>query len=245
MRHKIDLSKIKPRKTSKPDNISVSSSICNPCVWDRFDKIYCIHYLPYTERYENIKNELKRVGILELPQFEWYYTTNNPYYKSILQDPRVDGNNVSSKNINYTIDSLNLMNICHHNKFEHVLLLEDDLKFIDDASIIEEHIAGIPSDYDFVNFDPLYMDLKDGNETYIEVHLDNMLKKHHHGILFECITKDMDVFQTSFVAMSKNMITHVVQNDFIQLKPLDHYFVDQGTSDENYKRYVSTINLGH
>ena len=65
----IDLSKIKPRKPSKPDNISSIATpvICNPCVRDRFDKIYCIHYLPYTERFECIKSELNRIGILNLP----------------------------------------------------------------------------------------------------------------------------------------------------------------------------------
>lgn len=35
--------------------------------WNRFDRIVCVHYLPYRERFENIKKELKRVGILNLP----------------------------------------------------------------------------------------------------------------------------------------------------------------------------------
>lgn len=40
---------------------------CAGVNWSIFDKIVCIHYLPYKERLEPIKAELKRVGILDLP----------------------------------------------------------------------------------------------------------------------------------------------------------------------------------
>lgn len=63
----IDLTKLKP-SSSIIANKQTCSNIGNISeIWDRFDKIVCIHYLPYTERFENIKSELKRVGILDLP----------------------------------------------------------------------------------------------------------------------------------------------------------------------------------
>jgi hypothetical protein len=80
--------------------------------WNRFDKIVCIHYLPYKERFENIKRELKRVGILDLPQFEWCYTVDTDFYNYVLNgipDKFINGERVTPTNIKYTIDSYNLL----------------------------------------------------------------------------------------------------------------------------------------
>ena len=50
-------------------------------MWDRFDKIVCMHYLPYKqERWGHITSELERVGILNLPKFEFEYTVPSPFY---------------------------------------------------------------------------------------------------------------------------------------------------------------------
>ena len=44
---------------------------------DIFDRIWCIHYLPYRERYADIRCELDRIGILHSVNFEWHYTVEN------------------------------------------------------------------------------------------------------------------------------------------------------------------------
>jgi len=35
--------------------------------WSIFDKIYCVHYLSYADRLDSIKQQLKDVGIVDLP----------------------------------------------------------------------------------------------------------------------------------------------------------------------------------
>lgn len=35
--------------------------------WSMFDRIFCIHFLPYRERLPKIKEELGRIGVLDLP----------------------------------------------------------------------------------------------------------------------------------------------------------------------------------
>ena len=41
-------------------------------IWDVFDKIVCIHFLPYkNDRLKNIASELKRIGILNSGKFDW------------------------------------------------------------------------------------------------------------------------------------------------------------------------------
>ena len=115
----IDLTKTKPssssiaNKQSKIDNKQTCNDIGGLSeIWNRFDKIVCIHYLPYTERLENIKSELKRVGILDLPQFEFYYTIDNDFYRYILDGipkDKIDSSRMSLSNIKYTIDSYSLL----------------------------------------------------------------------------------------------------------------------------------------
>ena len=63
----IDLTKLKPSSSSVANKQTCNDFRDISEIWNRFDKIVCIHYLPYTERFGNIKSELKRVGILDLP----------------------------------------------------------------------------------------------------------------------------------------------------------------------------------
>ena len=72
-------------------------------MWNRFDKIVCIHYLPYkNERFRNIALELKRVGILGLPQFEWEFTVPNKFYEYI-RFPKGASWHISSKERQYSV----------------------------------------------------------------------------------------------------------------------------------------------
>lgn len=248
MMYKIDLSKIKPRKTSKPDNISSIATpvICNPCVWDRFDKIYCIHYLPYTERFECIKSELNRIGILNLPQFEFYYTINNPYYEEILKSDKVENGVVNRTNIKYTIDSLNCLIKCKELGYRNVLIIEDDLKFIEDVSVIEQHIKSIPSDYDFVNMDTMIYSLCKHNDVVYDTYnmLQNMRNANQKFWKFNILPIGLWLFQTSFIALSGRMIEHIIDSNIQKLKPFDWYCVNQNTNNENFNRYISTTRLG-
>lgn len=109
--------------------------------WDMFDKIVCIHYLPYEDRIEGIKSQLKRVGILDLPQFEWHYTVDNKFSKYLMDAIPPDKINkwgVCDKNIKYTIDSYVLLKQLQHFGYERVLFLEDDIMFHNDLNFIRD-----------------------------------------------------------------------------------------------------------
>lgn len=58
-------------------------------MWDRFDRIVCLHYLPYMEeRMGNITAELKRVGILDNPRFEWEFTVPIRSFTKYIKLPK-------------------------------------------------------------------------------------------------------------------------------------------------------------
>lgn len=184
---------------------------------------------------------------MNLPQFEWVFTVGNPFYSEVLNNRNVDSRFVGKHNINYTIDSLNLMIRCHEQRFNNVLIIEDDLKFIDNVMMVEKCVKSIPEDFDFVNLDPWYW-ADNGDNKIVEEQLEHLKELNRSGVMFEKFNElknGLHVFQTSFVALSDRMIYHIIQNDFVQLKPFDHYCVNQNTSDEDFNRYVSTINLGY
>lgn len=182
--------------------------------WSMFDKIICIHYLPYTERFENIKSELKRVGILDLPQFEWYETIDNNYYRYVLNgspDNRIDKGQISvnETNINYTIDSYSLLKKLLVKGYERVLIIEDDVVFHKDLGYIFDMIQNTPKDFDIVNYDPFYP-------------ISTLTKVTSNKNRF-CKYTDEKIYNTSCIAFSKHAISRIVQEQEQVLRPFDHY----------------------
>jgi hypothetical protein len=52
--------------------------------WDeKFDAIYCISLADNISRRDDLKKELKRVGILDSTVFHWKITVKNELYKYI------------------------------------------------------------------------------------------------------------------------------------------------------------------
>lgn len=242
----IDLSNIKPRKTTKikeyDECIEINHQQNNNSVWNKFDKIICIHYLPYKDRQTQITNELNRVGILNLQQFEWFYTVPNSYYEDILISSRVDRNYVNFTNINYTINTLNLLNYCKINGWKNILLIEDDFKFVDDLKLINDVISNIPNEYDVINFNyKMY-----GEQQSIQRLIEKLQDEYQNGRYFFDIKKFNNsprIFYTSCIAFSNKMVDFILEQNEQCLKPFDHYFINDN-HDPSLKCYLSTKQLG-
>jgi len=58
--------------------------------WDKFDKIYCVHYLPQTKRYLNIAKQLSKVGLLGNPKFSWKLTFDSPFYGQLQKSVKLN-----------------------------------------------------------------------------------------------------------------------------------------------------------
>ena len=50
-----------------------------------FDHIYCIHYLPYQNRYKKCLEEIVRVGIKDSGVFSWKITWDSPIFDKLYQ----------------------------------------------------------------------------------------------------------------------------------------------------------------
>jgi len=123
-------------------------------MWNRFDKIVCIHYLPYKERYRKCVDELKRVGILDLPQFEWEFTVPNVFNDLIKFPKGRIGRFFNACEKPYAIQYYTLMKKLMMLNYQKVLILEDDVTFLNDLDKVKEILDATPSDWDIVNYAP-------------------------------------------------------------------------------------------
>lgn len=185
-------------------------------MWNMFDKIVCIHYLPYKEeRFEVIKSELERVGILGLPQFEWEFTVPNKFYDYVRvpKDKTKKGHGTITPTTRpYAIQYYNLLKKCELMGYKNVLILEDDIAFMKNLDDIKRVLEATPKDWDIVNYDPFkrrgwlgagkgywghYYDLN-GNEVKV------------NDVPGEFLRYNSVVYQTSAIAYTKRAITHVL-----------------------------------
>ena len=93
--------------------------------WDRFDKIACIHYLPYmNERFSIIRSELDRIGVLNSGKFFWEFTTPNPIYDyiKIPASKNTHDKGITKATKAYTLQYYSLLKKLQHFGYDHVLI---------------------------------------------------------------------------------------------------------------------------
>ena len=196
--------------------------------WDRFDRIACIHYLPYMEeRFGTIKSELDRIGVLNSGKFFWEFTTPNPiyYYIRIPADKSTKDKGITKATKVYTLQYYSLLKKMQHFGYGHVLIFEDDVAFLNDLDRLSAIVKAAPEDYDILNLDPFrrdgwlgagkgywghYYDL-DGNEV----------KRDWDGGLY--LRYNSVVYQTSAMAFSKRGINHILESMDSKFAPIDRY----------------------
>lgn len=113
-----------------------------------FDHIYCIHFVDYKEREEELKKELKRVGILDSEIFSFKYTFRTP-----LDNTLYESYNFMRERNNewFKISMLNLA-IGHYScmkeslglGYERILIIEDDVAFLKNLDEIERILESSP-----------------------------------------------------------------------------------------------------
>ena len=105
--------------------------------WNIFDKIYCIHYLPYKERFNDIKSELSRIGLLNSSNFEFYYTVPNKYYDFLFWDKNIQSHlnlqYLNITNINYSINNIYFYSIDYKNIYDY----EMNINQLDENTLVK------------------------------------------------------------------------------------------------------------
>ena len=198
-------------------------------MWNMFDKIVCLHFIPWDdERFEATKKELKRVGILDLPQFDWELTVPNKFFEYIKipagKIQRGHGT-VTKKTLQQTLHQYTLFKKLQLQGYQRVLFLEDDIAFHKDLDFIKSILEQTPEDWDVANFDPFrrrgwlgagkgywghYYDLK-GNEVPYDWNGETFLR--YNSV----------VYNTDCVGLTGKAIAQIVERQENNLCPGDWY----------------------
>ena len=128
--------------------------------WDeKFDAIYCISLADNISRRDDLKKELKRVGILDSKVFHWKITVKNELYKYIWNNPSLKANKWwfhLTGTLNCTLEHYAVYKECLALGYKRVLILEDDVVFLKDIKEIEKAIDNIPENYDILKFNSYF-----------------------------------------------------------------------------------------
>lgn len=122
--------------------------------WSKyFDRIYCVHYLPQRERLPRLKDELKRVGILDSGVFELRYTSDSPYDEIIFKNLEYSHACVSTTNINIGLEIRRILAEAMEFGYKRILLLESDIAFLKSLEELKDALDSLPPDGDVVQLD--------------------------------------------------------------------------------------------
>jgi len=219
--------------------------------WDKlFDKMYCIHYLPYKDRIEKTKNELSYAGILDSKNFEWFYTTDNiaydMLYKKMLDmgmifkmdetdhtKPIVEGYIKNERVFNLAMNVVNLLQQAYLLGYERILVIEDDIAFLKNKRMLDDIFHSYPLDYDLVSME--YWFRNDNDYSYATS--DNRKINDHF-----CFLSREKIVNFSFVGLTRKGIKHILDGMNQKFICSDYYIANQDTYDDwKIKRAISRI----
>lgn len=122
--------------------------------WEKyFDKVICINFNEFNVRRELMEFELKRVGLLDSPVFEWMFTFNGPYEKLFTQMLKDTGTHLTSARVSCILGHLNALKKAYYSGCKRLLIIEDDERFLKKLDRIEQILDKLPEDYDLVYLD--------------------------------------------------------------------------------------------
>ena len=187
-----------------------------------FDHIYCLHYLPSSDRLPKLKDELKRVGIDENDSyFSWIYDYPSTLFNYIFENKDLEIDVALKSSIRKYVKrvSLNHYNIikeAYALGYKRILILEDDVRFHMDLGYINKMLENIP-DTDIVMFDKMTCSRPGENIKYKKY-----IKDLPEGTLYGSMN-DSGVFFIfcSCYSLNRKAMQHIIETQEKKLLPPD------------------------
>lgn len=120
-------------------------------VWDRFDMVAVLAYTGYRDRREGLSAELKRIGLVD--RAEWFWDFDNPFMTRLANSLRVDGSIPTVGMFRCVMNHYRALKTAVDLGRAHVLVLEDDARFLLDEEALMNAVLSIPQDYDVAKFE--------------------------------------------------------------------------------------------
>ena len=193
-----------------------------------FDHIYCIHYMPYQDRYAKCRDELTRVGIKDSGVFSWKLTWDSPIFEKLYQvcnaAPSIGCMKVGFAHYMCIKEAYEL-------GFKHILILENDNIFLKDVDEIQRILDDLPEDYDICFLDKIPSKLAKYDEA---------LKNDRVNDSYIDIDKKFYVLANCY-ALSRKGMKHVLDSQEKRLAISDSYlrYSSAVPEEPGMKRYAA------
>lgn len=120
-----------------------------------FDRIYCLHFIQYSNRKQLMQFQLNRVGILNSGIFQWKYTfkneLNQKLYRTFIKKRHKE--NEKTLNVSILFGHYNCIKDALFNNYNRILIIEDDIRFLKDLNKIQQIIKNRPQDANIILYD--------------------------------------------------------------------------------------------
>lgn len=210
----------------------------------KFDKIYVIHCVEDTVRYNNIQYQKEQSGI----DFDiWWTTKSHPFSEQMLNGILLSGYGryiVNKNELNLVREFYAIIKIAYERSFNHILIFEDDFSLMKNENI-EEFISNIPEDFDIIQFSTL------ANKKLFNY--DNLIKQYENGILFTQVNSGF--WSNNGLALSRNGMKYFLdyyKTEFVaadipqfEINNTNKFFGKIYIKEKykNIKSYISTVPL--
>jgi hypothetical protein len=110
-------------------------------LFDRFDKVYCINLKKRTDRLENFTQEVNKYDLGKFEVFEAIDGSTVGLHPTLLK---------GEMGIIHSV--IKILEISIQNKYEKILILEDDCVFNDNVKEIDNYFSYLPENWDMIYF---------------------------------------------------------------------------------------------
>lgn len=117
--------------------------------WDRFDYVACVCFTGYKDRQEGLSQELARIGLLERAHFFWDFP--NPYTGLLAKHSCRDLYHQQMFPIGH--NNYRAIKTAYELGYSSILVLEDDVRFLRDLSLLAKTIRALPDGYEIAMLD--------------------------------------------------------------------------------------------
>jgi hypothetical protein len=155
-------------------------------LFDYFDKVYCINLDRREDRFENFKKEVEKYNLGEFERFSAYdgKTLDLSKYNTTLNPGEVG----------VILSNLDIIKNAKENKYDKILIVEDDCVFSDNIKTIDSYFNLLPENWDMLYFG--------GNHNL------------HMGITLptkinEKVIKLHSTYSAHFVGLKSNVFEHI------------------------------------
>lgn len=124
---------------------------------EKFDICYVLNVSDRKDRRDNMEFQFNDIGIEDINHSDWiryHYTTRFPYNDIIMAafNSTKKGRFTKPNEYDCARNHYAIVKECFDRGFNHILIMEDDIKFLKDVQTLYDFINNIPNDYDILQF---------------------------------------------------------------------------------------------